>query len=70
MSNSINLGKYGFRKENGNLVLEFENFNGLYKGEEEVLKFTKKLLKEVRRFKQWQAYEASLKQTELFITNS
>lgn len=67
MSNSVALGKYGFRQEGGDLVLEFDNFNGLYKGEEEIINFTKKMLKEVRKFKQWKEYEANLKQSKLFI---
>lgn len=59
-SKSTNPGKFRYYLEKGKICLEFEEFNGLYKGHEKIEDFIATLKKEVNKFKRWKKYQDSL----------
>ena len=64
---STTQGTYRFYLEKNRICLDFTQYNGLHKGEEQIEDFIKQLRKEVVKFKKWKAYKDAMEQTQLII---
>lgn len=65
---TVSTGIHRFYMEKGKICLEFDDYNGLYKGEEAIENFIKQIKKEVTKFKRWKEYKEKMEsQPNLFI---